>query len=121
MAPRTRMKRNASKAITAVGRSVCAPLLPTRATAEVECGYEADDRLLRTLVMAVCRSMNLEAYQDDSRSPSTLFVMAPEATHDELAARIEALVPKLDDQLMALTASFIREHCGLEVPIRPRT
>ncbi len=38
-----------------------------------------------------------------------------------LAARLDELVPKLDDQLMALTASFIREHCGLEVPIRPRT
>ena len=115
------MKRKASKVAPAAARSVCAPLLPTRATAEVECGYESEDRLLRTLVLAVCRSMNLEAYQDDSRSPTTLFVMAPAATHDELAARIDALVPKLDDQLMALTASFIREHCGLDVPIRPRT
>jgi len=100
--------------------SVCAPL-PSTAVMEVEQGYEVDDRLLRTLVMAVCRSMNLEAYRDDTRSLTTLFVMASEATHDELAARIDALAPKLDDQLMALTASFIREHCGLEVPIRPRT
>jgi hypothetical protein len=117
MAPRTRMKRNASKA---AARSVCAPL-PSTAVTEVEQEYEAEDRLLRTLLLAVCRSMNLEAYRDDSRSPTTLFVTAPEATHDVLAARLDDLVPKLDDQLMALTASFIREHCGLEVPIRPRT
>jgi len=74
----------------------------------------------RTLLLALCRSMNLEAYRDDTRSPTTLFVTAPAAMHDELEARIEDLVPKLDDQLMALTASFIREHCGIDVPIRPR-
>lgn len=115
------MKRKASRAAKAAARSVCAPLPATPATAEVERSYDLQDRLLRTLVLALCRSMNLEAYRDDTRSTTTLFVTAPAATLDALEARIEALAPKLDDQLMALTVSFIREHCGIDVPIRPRT
>ena len=73
---------------------MCAPL-PSTAVMEVEQGYEVDDRLLRTLVMAVCRSMNLEAYRDDTRSPTTLFVMASEATHDELGNRPVVAVTKV--------------------------
>ena len=49
------------------------------------------------------------------------FVTAPVAAQDALAARIDALAPQLDDPLMALTVRFIREHCGIDVPIRPRT
>ena len=88
--------------------SVCAPL-PSTAVMEVEQGYEVDDRLLRTLVMAVCRSMNLEAYRDDTRSPTTLFVMASEATHDELGNRpvvaVTKVVPRPGPQSRVLVAS----------------
>lgn len=100
---------------------MCAPLSTTAAGVEVEHGYEPTDRLLRALLLAVCRSMNLEAYEVPTRSPTMLFVTAPVATQEALAARIDALAPQRDDQLMALTARFIREHCGLDVPIRPRT
>ena len=116
-----RRKRSKGRTSDAKTASVCAPLSTTAAGVEVEHGYEPTDRLLRTLFLAVCRSMNLEAYEDPTRSPAMLFVTAPMATQDALAARIEVLAPQLDEQLMALTARFIREHCGLDVPIRPRT
>ena len=119
------MKRKRSKGrgrtSGAKAESVCAPRSTPSARVEVEHGYEPTDRLLRTLLLAVCRSMNLEAYEDATRSPTLLFVTAPVATQDALAARIDALAPQLDDQLMALTARFIRELCGIDVPIRPRT
>ncbi len=117
------MKRKRSKGRTsgAKAESVCAPRSTPSARVEVEHGYEPTDRLLRTLLLAVCRSMNLEAYEDPTRAPAMLFVTAPMATQDALAARIEVLAPQLDEQLMALTARFIREHCSIDVPIRPRT
>ena len=73
------MKRKRSKGRTsgAKAESVCAPLSTTGARVEVEHGYEPTDRLLRTLLLAVCRSMNLEAYEDATRSPTLLFVTAP--------------------------------------------
>ena len=114
-------KRSKGRTSGAKAESVSAPLSTTGARVEVEHGYEPTDRLLRTLLLAVCRSMNLEAYEDAVRSPTVLFVTAPRDTQDALAARIDALAPQLDDPLLALTARFIREHCGIDVPIRPRT
>ena len=70
---------------------MCAPLSTTGARGEFEHGDEPTDRLLRTLLLAVCRSMNLEAYEDATRSPTLPFVTAPVATQDALAARIDAL------------------------------
>lgn len=82
-------------------------------------GYDIDDRLLRTLFLAVCKSMHLVPMRDD-RTP-TLVVTAPDvATQDQLEARFLALSAQLDDQLMALTVGFIREHCGLDVPLPVR-
>lgn len=92
------------------------------APAEVERNYEIDDRLLRTLFLAVCRTMNLEAYGDSRHPESVLFVTTTDAaTQDQLERRFRALSQELDDALMALTTDFIRERCGIEVPIRPRS
>lgn len=116
------MKRKGSK----VGRSsptgVCAPVPPTRAAgAPLKSAYTTDDRFLQTLILALCQSMGLVAYRDDGHE-ATLVVEAPdEATHDRLEQRVGALSVKLDDQLMALTTAFIREHCGIDVSMRPRT
>ena len=86
----------------------------------VECGYAIDDRLLRTLFVAVCKTMNLEAVRRGKKA--TLYVTAPDvATQDRLEARFRALSTDLDDKLRAVAADFVREHCGLDVPVRPRT
>jgi hypothetical protein len=116
------MKRKGSKAGRSSPTGVCVPVPPTRAVgAPLKRGYTTDDRFLQTLILALCRPMDLVAYRDDGHA-ATLVVEAPdEATHDRLEQRVGALSVKLDDQLMALTTAFIREHCGLDVPIRPRT
>ena len=40
-----------------------------------------------------------------------------QATHDALDQRFTTLASKMDHKLMALTAEFIREHCGRDVKI----
>gem|GEM_PF-2370457 len=116
------MKRKGSRTVRPSPGVACAPALPVRAVeAPLKRAYTTDDRFLQTLILALCRSMNLVAYRDE-RHETTLVVEAPDdATHDRLEQRVGALSVKLDDQLMTLTTAFIREHCGLDVPIRPRT
>lgn len=82
----------------------------------IECGYEVSDRLMQTLFLAVCQTMNLEPYRLPRKR--LLFVTAPDqATHDALCQRFTSLATKMDQKLMALTADFIREHCGRDVNI----
>jgi len=42
------------------------------------------------------------------------------AMQDLLEQRFRSLSQELDDKLMALAVDFIRERCGIDVPIRPR-
>ena len=84
----------------------------------VEHGYDIDDRLVRTLFLAACKAMNLEAVRHGKKA--TRYVTAPdEATQDRFYARLSALATDLDTRLLDLTADFIREHFGIEVPISP--
>jgi hypothetical protein len=83
---------------------------------EIECGYEVSDRRMQTLFVAVCQTMKLEPYRLGKKR--LLFVTAPDqATHDALCERFDTLAAKMDQKLTALTADFIREHCGRDVKI----
>ena len=89
---------------------------------QIERRYEVSDRLARALFAALCRSMNLEPYTRGRKTSSVVYVMAPDAaTHEQLWTRYKTLVPELDQQLLGVTANFIRQHCGIDVPIAPRT
>jgi len=87
----------------------------------VERRYAISDRLARALFVALCRSMKLTAEANSPKVTAPIYVTAPDdATHDRLWERYRALMPDLDDQLLATTAAFIRTHCGVEMPVAPR-
>lgn len=82
----------------------------------VERSYQMNDRLTRTLFVALCKTMNLEPGLKSKRPLAPIYVIAPDtATHDRLLARYDELAASLDDKLIALTTDFIREHLGIEI------
>ena len=88
----------------------------------IERGYTMNDRLLRTLFLAICRNMKLEAFTKTRKELAPVWVAAPDAaTHDELMRRYDALAAILDAKLMGLTSDFVREHCGIELTKRGPT
>jgi hypothetical protein len=83
---------------------------------ELERKYDLGDRLMLTLFLAVCRTMQLKAYRRGKKTSTVLYVPAPdEATHERLWARFTALAPALDEKLLEVTANYVREHCGVEL------
>ncbi len=86
----------------------------------IERRYPVRDRLARALFTAICRSMGLEPTANRRSMTAPIYVMAPDsATHERLWARYTALVPHLDDQLLAVTRGFILEQCGIDMPPGP--
>jgi hypothetical protein len=89
---------------------------------EVERSYDVKDRFARALLAAVCRSMGLEPFARSKSPTAPIYVRAPDrATHDRMWERFTGLVPALDDRLLEVTRSFIKEQCGLDTPPAPGT
>ncbi len=85
---------------------------------EVERRYTINDRFARALFASVCRSMGLVPTAASKRPTAQIVVRAADtATHERLLARFDALLPLLDDKLVALSADFVHEHLGID----PRT
>lgn len=91
------------------------------AAVEVEHSYDVKDRYARVLLIGVCRSMGLEPFARSKKPLAPLYVRAPDrATLDRLWARFNELLHPLDDQLLEVTRVFLKEHCGLDMPLTPR-
>ena len=84
---------------------------------EVEHSYDVKDRFARALLAAVCRSMGLEPFARSKKPTAPIYVRAPDrATLDQMWSRFTSLVPALDDRLLDVTRSFIKEQCGHDTP-----
>jgi len=87
---------------------------------EVDRSYDVKDRFARALLAAVCRSMGLEPFARSKTPTAPIYIRAPDrATHDQMWERFTGLVPALDDRLLDVTRSFIKEQCGLDTPPSP--
>jgi hypothetical protein len=81
----------------------------------VERSYQANDRMLHLLLVALCTQLGLEAYRK-SKTSTRVYVVAPDdATLDRLEARLHELLPKLDAELLKVVEAFVREHTGLAI------
>ena len=97
-----------------------APARTDRCDATFERRYVMPDRLARALFNGVCQSLGVEAYTRGKSNTAPIYVTADAVTHARLWARWVELVPLYDDRVLSAASDFIREHCGVELPVLPR-
>ena len=97
-----------------------APARTDRCDATFERRYVVPDRLARALFNGVCQSLGVEAYTRGKSRTAPIYVTADAATHARLWSRWVELVPLYDDRVLSAASDFIREHCGVELPVLPR-